>query len=231
MIHLNEGHPALAPLELAAAARRARRLRSRTRSTVVRERVVFTTHTPVPAGQRDVRAGRVPGCLRRSRLPARASTTSEFLGLSRVDPGHHDEPPGMTPLAIRMSRRRNGVSRLHGEVARAMWQPMFPGTRPADVPITHVTNGVHVPTFVGDPMRELLDAPTSATPGSSGPATPRCGRGCATIPNEELWAARCAARRRARRLHPRAQPAGPPAARGADRLRARDRDRPRLRTR
>ena len=63
----------------------------------------------------------------------------------------------MTPLALRLSRRANAVSLRHGEVAREMWRPLY-GDAPADdVPITHVTNGVHLPTFLSPPMRELLD--------------------------------------------------------------------------
>ena len=63
----------------------------------------------------------------------------------------------MTALALRTSRHANAVSRRHGEVARAMWQPLFPGRSADEVPIGHVTNGVHVPTWLGGPMRDLLD--------------------------------------------------------------------------
>ena len=122
------------------AARRARRLdRGRAASRA-------------RAARSSRRTRRCRRATRRTRRPSSSTPSAisptgsgiddeEFLGLCRVNPGDDDEPPGMTPLAIRMSRRRNGVSRLHGEVARAMWQPMFPGCRRANVPITHVTNG------------------------------------------------------------------------------------------
>jgi starch phosphorylase len=99
----------------------------------------------------------------------------------------------MTPLALRLARSRNGVSKLHGEVARQMWRPVFPG--PAEVPIIHVTNGAHLPTFISEPMRDLfvrhLDGRWLADP-----AEPSSWEGILAIPNEELWAARCEARRR-----------------------------------
>ena len=79
-----------------------------------------------------------------------------FVGMFRVNPGDPDEWPGMTPFAIRASTRRNGVSRLHGEVARRIWRPMFGERDDVEVPITHVTNGVHVPTFTAPPSGDAL---------------------------------------------------------------------------
>jgi len=99
----------------------------------------------------------------------------------------------MTPLAIRMSHRRNGVSRLHGAVARAMWKPMFPSSDLASVPITHVTNGAHVASFVGAPMRALLTRRLGTT-WLERPADARVWEAVREIPNEELWSARCEAR-------------------------------------
>ncbi len=115
-----------------------------------------------------------------------------FLGLMRVNPDDAGEHPGMTPLALRMSRRRNAVSRLHGEVARQMWQPLF-GSAVEDVPITHVTNGAHVPTFVSDPLRRLFDRYLGEDwidrAGDAATWEP-----VRSILNAELWAARCEAR-------------------------------------
>ena len=117
------------------------------RSQVVRARTVFTTHTPVPAGidrfSRDLMAryfgqGGVPTGLSLERL---LSLGAEAGG----DPGVFN----MAALGIRMAARVNGVSRLHGIVAREMFAPLFPGVAPEDVPITHITNGVHAETWVG----------------------------------------------------------------------------------
>ena len=99
----------------------------------------------------------------------------------------------MTPLGIKMSRARNGVSRRHGEVARQMWQSLFP-ERPADtVPIGHVTNGVHVPTWMAPRMRELLDRHLGDG-WESRAADPETWRGVDDIPDAELWEVRNALR-------------------------------------
>ena len=191
VVHLNEGHPALAPLEL--ASQRLEQGASFVDALAwVRERTVFTTHTPVPAGNETYAPSEFLGAF--GDLAYRLGIDDhEFLGLCRIDPDDAEEPPGMTPLAIRMSHRRNGVSRLHGAVARAMWQPMFPGSDIASVPISHVTNGAHLASFVGAPMRALLTRRLGKA-WLERPADPSVWEAVREIPNEELWAARCEAR-------------------------------------
>jgi len=100
----------------------------------------------------------------------------------------------MTVLAMRSSRHVNAVSQRHGEVARAMWQPLFPGRSVDEVPISHVTNGVHVPTWLRGPMRELLDR-YLGTGWLSRADQPETWLPVQDIPAGELWTARCAARR------------------------------------
>ncbi len=191
VIHLNEGHPALAPLEL-AAQRVERGASIEDALAWVRERTVFTTHTPVAAGNETYAREDFLGAF--GDLAHRLGIGGEeFLDLCRIHPGDPAEQPGMSPLAIRVSHRRNGVSRLHGEVARAMWQPMFPGEDASTVPIGHVTNGAHLATFVGDPMRELLTR-RLGTAWLERSADPSAWEAVREIPNEELWAARCQAR-------------------------------------
>ena len=130
----------------------------------------------------------------------------------------------MTPLAIRMSRRRNGVSRLHGEVARAMWHPLFPDA--VETPITHVTNGAHLPTFVSEPIRELLFDEHLGDDWLERPRDPASWEGVREIPNERALgrALRGPARGSSSYLRDEGR-AGQPAARRAARLRAPDRDR------
>jgi starch phosphorylase len=109
------------------------------------------------------------------------------LGRTRqFDPG---EPFGVTQFALRTSRAANGVARRHGEVAREMWQPLWPDRAVEDVPIGHVTNGAHIPTWVGGPMRRLLDRHLGEDwmRRATDPAT---WEPVAGIPGEELWAAR-----------------------------------------
>ena len=125
--------------------------------------------------------------------PTRAGTAKRFLALGRMNPAQPGQPSGMTALALRSSRQANAVSQRHGDVARGMWQPLFPGRAREGVPITHVTNGVHVPTWLHGPMRDLLDRHLGA--GWMARADdPETWAPLAAVPAAELWAARCAAR-------------------------------------
>jgi glycogen phosphorylase len=188
VLHLNEGHPALAALEL-AAEEVASGASLEAALEAARQRVVFTTHTPVAAGNETYSPDEFVAAY--GDLADRLGTDrEEFLSLCRVDPNDSDEHPGMTPLALRMSRRRNAVSQLHGTVARAMWQRMF---ETADVPITSVTNGAHLPTFLGRQFRELFDRHLGEDWQSHVADTSRW-EPIRSIPNTEIWAARCDAR-------------------------------------
>jgi starch phosphorylase len=189
VIHLNEGHPSLAVLEL-AAERVARGMPLGEALTELRDRVVFTTHTPVAAGNETYSHDEFLGAF--GELAGRLGMDADaFVDLARAVP---DGPPGMTPLALRLAGRRNGVSRLHGEVSRKMWQPLF-DVPEADVPITHVTNGAHIPTFLGDPMYRLLAEHLGAD-WLTRAADPAAWEGVHAIPNGELWAARGDSRER-----------------------------------
>ncbi len=188
-VHLNEGHPALAPLEL--AAHRVERGEPFEQALAeVRRRVVFTTHTPVPAGNETYAPDEFLHAF--ADLPSRLAIGEQaFLDLCRITPGDDAERPGMTTLAIRVSARRNGVSRLHGEVARKLWRPLF--EHDSEVPIGHVTNGAHLPTFLGVPMRRLLSRHLGEG-WLSRAAEPETWAPLRAVPNEELWAARCESR-------------------------------------
>jgi starch phosphorylase len=189
VVHLNEGHPALAALELAAEQFHSG-VSLEEALDAARSRVVFTTHTPVAAGNETYSPDEIVEAY--CDLPPRLGMDDEtFLGLFRVDPDDAGEQAGMTQLALRLSRRRNAVSQLHGIVAREMWQRLFSDT--IDVPITHVTNGVHLPTFVGDSFRNLFDCRLGEQwlrRSSDADVWERVR----LIPNEELWAARSEAR-------------------------------------
>ena len=190
VLHFNEGHPALAALEL-AAEHVAGGGTLEEGLAAARARTVFTTHTPVPAGNETYPPEQFLDAYRD--LPARLGIDEgRLLDLCRTVPGT-DEWPGMTPLALRVSRTANGVSRRHGEVAREMWRPLFGAGAAGEVPIRHVTNGVHLPTFLAGPLRELLDRhlgddwlDRAADPATWAPVD--------GIPDEELWEARCRAR-------------------------------------
>jgi starch phosphorylase len=188
VIHLNEGHAALAPLELARGYREAEgdaleRARGRT---------VFTTHTPVPAGNDSYPPAEIEQAVGRVSQQLGFST-EELLALGHDVGADAHAPFGVTQAALRMSRAANAVSRRHGEVAREMWQSLWPDRGLDEVPIGHVTNGVHVPTWIGRPMRELLDR---HLPGGwcRNAADPETWAPVDLIGAEELWEARCAQR-------------------------------------
>ncbi len=198
--HLNEGHPVLGVLELLAQEMAKAPVPTDLASTTlardaawarVRDQVVFTTHTPVPAGNETYHRTEVLSML--GHIADVLGDREQFLALGRADITQPDQASSMTVMALRVSRHANGVSRRHGQVAREMWQPLFAGRAVADVPISHVTNGVHVPTWLQGPMRTLLDR-------HLGPGWLQRADEAATwapvtdIPATELWAARCAAR-------------------------------------
>jgi len=151
--HANEGHAAFMTLERyreyvedGVSAEEARRR--------VSESTVFTTHTPVAAGH---------DAFSLDRMDRYFKHYLDRLGLSREELnalGRHPHDDGrfhMSTLAIRMSDARNGVAERHGEVARRMWRSMWPNVASDDeVPIGHVTNGVHVPSWVSPPFRDLF---------------------------------------------------------------------------
>jgi glycogen phosphorylase len=187
VIHLNEGHAALAPLSL-VWPRDGKAYRSADRFEPARARTVFTTHTPVPAGNDTYPADEVRRAVAglASQLGMRET---DVIALGRTNPKDPREPFGMTQAALRSSRSANGVSRRHGQVSRAMWSALWPNRAADEVPIGYVTNGVHVPTWIGSEMRELLDR-------HLGPEwlvrvdDPATWDGIDRIPDEELWQVR-----------------------------------------
>jgi starch phosphorylase len=191
IVHLNEGHAAFAALELAREGVAAG-LAFEQALAAARARTVFTTHTPVAAGNDAFGAAEILE-VARGFVQELGIEPERFLALGRVRPQDANEPFGLTPLALRTSRSANGVSRRHGRVARAMWAGLWPEHGVEAVPITHVTNGVHLPSWMAPAMRALLDR--YLQPGweqrASDPAT---WEPVDAIPDAELWAVRCALR-------------------------------------
>ena len=155
--HLNEGHSAFLTLELAREF-----LAANPESTfddardAVRRRCVFTTHTPVDAGNDAFSTAELRECFDANFIASLKLSEDEFFDLGRIDTGNNEEPFGMTPFALRMCRSANGVSEKHGEVSRSLWHRMFSeNAEPRDVPITHVTNGVHPLTWIAPAYQDL----------------------------------------------------------------------------
>lgn len=152
VLHLNEGHAAFAALAL--AERFIREGRSLEEALVLaRAATVFTTHTPVPAGHDRYEPHLVLRALRQT-TKALGMSEEMLLSLGRERDGR-DEPFCMTALALRLAEHCNGVSALHGRVSREMWMHLFERRDPAQVPIGHITNGVHLPTWTDPLAREF----------------------------------------------------------------------------
>jgi glycogen phosphorylase len=171
--HLNEGHSAFLGIEqvrrhmcddgqdFAAACASAR------------ARNVFTTHTPVPAGN-DVFHRDHVGEYLRPYAEAMGVELSELINLGLGDPDDDRESFGMTILALRLARFANGVSELHGEVARDMWRFLWPDNNLDSVPIEHVTNGVHLPTWIAGELDGMYREHLANDP--------------VTLPHDVFWA-------------------------------------------
>ena len=156
VFHLNEGHSAFLTLELTRRVIESDSVDFAEGAARVREHCVFTTHTPVAAGHDEFNAAVVQKCFGDWPQAALGLAPEEFLSLGRID-GDQAEAFGLTPLALRMCRATNGVSRKHGEISRALWNKMW-ADRPVDeVPITSVTNGVHTATWVAPLLRRLYE--------------------------------------------------------------------------
>jgi starch phosphorylase len=156
VLHLNEGHSAFAVLEAVRMRMEDEGITFEAAVPRVSREVVFTTHTPVPAGHDRFDAGLVEehiGPLRE----ALGLSQDSLLGLGRENPNNTEELFCMTVLALRLSRRANAVSSLHAEVSRAMWTKLFRNKLEDDVPIGHITNGVHVPSWLSPQMFRLYD--------------------------------------------------------------------------
>jgi starch phosphorylase len=191
--HLNEGHPALAGLERLGELVRTG-LSIDDALAEVRRTTVFTTHTPVAAGNEWYSLAEVEPVFG-SFADQLGIPRRECYGLGRTNPDDESEPVCITPLALRTSGAANGVSRRHGEVARAMWQSLWPGREVQDVPIGAVTNGVHSTTWMATPMQALLDRYLDPA-WRSRVDDETVWQGLAAIPDEEIWQARCELRTR-----------------------------------
>ena len=154
VIHLNEGHSAFACLEL------TRMLMDRDGQSfdnmfeMVSSQVIFTTHTAVAAGHDAFDPELLINALNPLRMQLGISE-NKLLGLGRVDPEDKKEKFSMTVLAMKMSRHRNAVSFLHSRLTKAIWNKLWPNVSQTEVPINYITNGVHISTWLSEPMSEI----------------------------------------------------------------------------
>ena len=210
--HMNEGHAAFLAAERIRQVMEQFGVRFAEAKEVVAASNVFTTHTPVPAGI-DVFP---PDLVDRYFGPTYAQlglTREAFLALGRQNPADGNEPFSMAVLAIRLSGATNGVSALHARVSRRMWSGLWPDVPVNDLPITSITNGVHVRGWLSQDMAGLFDAYLGPR-WVSHPADQSVWERVEQIPDAELW--RTHERRRERLVGVRPA-AAPHAARAARR--------------
>lgn len=171
--HMNEGHAAFLILEL-VRERLAGGMSFDEALAATREECVFTTHTPVEAGH-DRFSGELMHYIAHKFQSQLGLTHEQLMALGRVHGEDRHEAFCMTVLALKGSRAANGVSELHGAVSRGMWQGLYPGRKAEEVPIGHITNGVHLPFWMkGTARRFWYDkyCDWADSNGTSGPAAP-----------------------------------------------------------
>ena len=156
VLHLNEGHSGFAVFEAIRSRMQEEGIDFNQAASQIPREVLFTTHTPVPAGHDRFNQDLIEEHLGPLRDQLGISHDN-LMGFGREYPTDHGELFCMTVLGLKLSRRVNAVSSLHGEVSRAMWKCLYPGKPEDAVPIGHITNGVHVPSWLAPQMCRLYD--------------------------------------------------------------------------
>lgn len=185
VLHLNEGHSAFATLESIRQRMVDEGLTFDDASRQVSRQTAFTTHTPVPAGHDRFS----PELVEEHLGPLRDALGISFdhlMALGRVDPDNVSETFCMTVLALKQSWRANAVSSLHGRVSRNMWASLWPKRNEDEVPIGHITNGVHVLSWLAPQMQQLYDRHLSLD-WSKNSSQPEVWQPVEKIDDGELW--------------------------------------------
>lgn len=154
--HLNEGHAAFALFERIRQFMRKYNIDFRSAKQIVIGSTIFTTHTPVPAGNEVFEQDLVKRYFT-NYANELGIKIEDLISLGQVNPYNEQEGFSMTVLGLRLTSFRNGVSRLHGKVARKMWKDLWKNIPDDEIPIKHITNGVHTMTWVAREFAELFD--------------------------------------------------------------------------
>ena len=153
VFHMNEGHAAFLVLEL-IREKMSKGVSFQEALSKSRPECIFTTHTPVEAGHDRFNRDLMGYALNKLQTLLKISS-EELMALGRVHSADAHEPFCMTVLALKGSRAANGVSELHGQVSRKMWQSLYPGKKVDEVPIGHITNGIHLMGWMKGPVRRF----------------------------------------------------------------------------
>jgi len=183
--HLNEGHSAFLTLERIRLAMEEQGLSFAEARELTVAGNVFTTHTPVPAGN-DMFPPALMDKYFSQYYPLLGLSRQEFLALGRQNPNDPNEPFCMTVLALRLAAYANGVSQLHGQVSRRMWQGIWPGVPEEERPLTSITNGIHIPSWISQDMAGLFGRYLGPR-WRQEPTDQSVWERVEEIPGEELW--------------------------------------------
>ncbi len=183
--HMNEGHSAFLAIERIRQLMKQPGLSFEEAREVARRGNVFTTHTPVPAGIDEFPSGLVEAYFR-DYVGELGIPIQQLIGMGRLVPQESAEPFNMARLAIREAAHVNGVSRLHRDVSRKMWQNMWAQVPQDELPIDYVTNGIHIPSWVSRDMAELLDRYLGSG-WVDRPTDEKVWNNVWRIPDAELW--------------------------------------------
>jgi len=153
VFHMNEGHSAFLALELMREKLTGGKS-FQDALAETRQQCIFTTHTPVEAGHDRFTTDAINFAL--NRIPGQLKISfSDLMALGRVNPGNEHETFCMTVLALKTSRAASGVSELHGQVSRKMWHCLYPQRTVDEVPVGHITNGIHLMGWMKGPVRRF----------------------------------------------------------------------------
>ena len=183
--HMNEGHSAFSAVERIHRTMQELGCQFSEALEIVRSGTVFTTHTPVPAGNDEFPPEMIDRYLAHY-YPKLGISREQFLALGQVRPSNPGSQFGMTVLAIRSTAFTNGVSKLHGKVARDMWKDLWPTLPVEEVPITSITNGIHIRSWISNDMAWIYGRYLGPR-WMDRPADHGIWEKLARIPDEELW--------------------------------------------
>src|SRR5881409_2219037 len=195
IFHMNEGHTAFLTLEL-VREKLAEGKSFQEALDATRSQCVFTTHTPVEAGHDRFTPDLINYALNKAPAELKLSF-HDFMALGRVNPANESEAFCMTVLGLKASRAANAVSELHGQVSRKMWHHLYPGKPVDEVPIGHITNGIHLLGWMKGPMRRFWRGRLGPT-WENGVNSPDFWQRLADpdfLSDEEIWALRYHLRR------------------------------------
>ena len=185
VVHINEGHAAFALLERTKYIMKKYSLGFKEAAQISRNSSIFTTHTPVPAGNEEFYIDRMDAYFA-AYMNELGINRYDFMHLGQINDDVSKENFSMTVLGLKMTAYHNGVSKLHGAVARNMWQGLWKQFPLEEVPIGHITNGVHTKTWVAREFAELYDRYLSPR-WRTEPDNDEVWKKMDTIPTDEIW--------------------------------------------